>query len=104
MKFSTKGWYKVYEEATYFSDDIDDEVLKWDNAKQEYKLRLMEFEPDDFQGCVVITIDEAKEIATLCGEAEFYAMQGENIKAKRLVGKARDLLVKRIEQVEDKDD
>lgn len=51
---------------------------------------------------VCLTVEEAKDIATLCGEAEFYAMQGENIKAKRLVGKARDLLVERIEQAEGK--
>lgn len=59
-----------------------------------------EFEQDDFEDCVMLTIEEAKEIATLCGEAEFYAMQDESIKAKRHVGKARDLLVKRIEQAE----
>ena len=62
MKFSTKGWYKVCEEATYFSDDIDDEVLKWDNAKQEYKLRDMEFTAEDFEGAVILTVEEAKAL------------------------------------------
>ena len=50
---------------------------------------------------VVLTVEEAKDIATLCGEAEFYAMQGDNHKAKQHVGKARDLLVERIEEVEE---
>lgn len=61
-----------------------------------------DFDQDDFEGMVALTVEEAKEIATLCGEAEFYAMQGENIKAKRHVGKARDLLVERIEKAEGK--
>lgn len=62
IKISTKGWYKICEEATRYSDDIDDDVLDWDYAEQEYKLRLMEFEPSDFQGAVVLTTNEAKQI------------------------------------------
>ena len=64
-----------------------------------------EYTKEDLSKCIVepkieLTVKEAKEIATLCGEAEFYAIQGENVKAKRHVGKARDLLVERIKQAE----
>ena len=61
----------------------------------------LEFEQSDFTGMVVLTVEEAKNIATLCGEAEFYTMQGDNHKAKHHVGKARDLLVERIEEVQE---
>lgn len=67
MKFSTKGWYKVLEEATYYSNDIDVDVLAWDNTEQEYKLRHMEFEPDDFD---MPTTPKSKKIKGLDAKIE----------------------------------
>ena len=70
MKFSTKGWYKVLEEATYYSNDIDVDVLAWDNTEQEYKLRHMEFEPDDFEMPTTPKSKKSKKIKGLDAKTE----------------------------------
>lgn len=62
MKLSEKGWDRLLYEALYWDEDIANEALEWSNIKQEYKLRHIEFEPDDFEGVVVLTLDEAKRI------------------------------------------
>lgn len=87
MKFSAKGWYKVLEEATCYSDDIDVDVLAFDNAEQEYKLRHMEFEPDEFE---MPTIHNLKKIKALGVEIEDLPTTPKEVRLT--VDEAKDIL------------
>ena len=87
MKFSTKGWYKVLEEATCYSDDIDVDVLAWDNTEQEYKLRNMDFKPDDFE---MPTIHNLKKIKALDVETEDFPTTPKEVRLT--VDEAKDIL------------
>lgn len=102
MKLSEKGWDKVLDEALYFDEDIANESLEWSNDKQEYKLRHMEFEPDDFEGVVCLTLEEAKGLLEISRDYRMYLFEHCRIPLSLSVNEAFTALRERIEQAEGK--
>ena len=58
MKLSEKGENRLYNSKNvFYDDDIEGDVVAlWELSK------VWEFEPDDFEGAVMLTVDEACEI------------------------------------------
>ena len=104
MKLSEKGYAKVFEKCTYKDpDDVKDNCILIEKGmnpfENESTLDELEFEPNDFTDCVVLTVEEAKEIlkdytdtvcivAKQCGYHEVRIAHPDSIK----------LLLMRIEQ------
>lgn len=88
MKLSEKGLGKLYNsKACYYDPDTEDEVVAL-----SYFEHIFEFEPDDFQGVVCLTVEEAKILETfLWGCASLLSTEEYAV---------YDKLVKRIEQAE----
>ena len=58
MKLSEKGESRLYNSKNvFYDDDIEGDVVAlWELSK------VWEFEPDDFTGAVVLTVEEAKAL------------------------------------------
>ena len=58
MKLSEKGESRLYNSKNvFYDDDIEGDVVAlWELSK------VWEFEPDDFTGAVVLTVEEAKQL------------------------------------------
>ena len=58
MKLSEKGENRLYNSKNvFYDDDIEGDVVAlWELSK------VWEFEPDDFQGAVVLTVEEAEKL------------------------------------------
>ena len=72
MKLSEKGRDRLYgSHNVFYDDDIEGDVVAL------YELsEVWEFEPDDFEGAVVLTIPQAKELALkLKNNADFFFLQ-----------------------------
>ena len=66
MKLSEKGFHKVLQTCR-FDEDRATYVLKYSDANKDYFFEVQgtEFKSDDFEDCVVLTSEQAKEIAWL---------------------------------------
>lgn len=95
MKLSEKGENRLYNSKNvFYDDDIEGDVVAlWELSK------VWEFEPDDFTGAVVLTVDEAKEIFWLLFGC-WYEAEDTREKERILNAKWRELLPNRIEQAE----
>ena len=102
MKLSKKGFEKILD-TCLFDEDRATYTLNFSSPKKDYYFEIQEtdFEPDDFQGTVILTVEEAKEIlkdyvdticcvAKQCGYHEVRIAHPESI----------DSLLMRIEQAE----
>ena len=58
MRLSEKGEGRLYNSKNvFYDDDIEGDVVAlWELSK------VWEFEPDDFTDCVVLTVEEAKQL------------------------------------------
>ena len=102
MKLSEKGENRLYNSKNvFYDDDIEGDVVAlWELSK------VWEFEPDDFTGAVVLTVEEAKEIAvTMFAYHKFCQkfLSGVNDNFLIKASKVNHILDKRIEQVEGKE-
>ena len=62
MKLSDKGLLKILDDC-YFDDDYDEYVLRSINRKQNlFEIQNITFEPNDFQDCAILTLEEAQVI------------------------------------------
>lgn len=103
MKLSEKGYDKVYEKCTYRDpDNIKDDCILIEKGMNplegECTLDELEFEPDDFEDVVVLTVEEAK---TLLDMGNFIKSAYPEAIVWRC---AVDDLKERIEQVEKRDE
>lgn len=72
MKLSKKGRDRLYgSHNVFYDDDIEGDVVAL------YELsEVWEFEPDDFEGCVCLTVEEASEVSLqLYRLAQLYSLQ-----------------------------
>ena len=99
MKLSEKGESRLYNSKNvFYDDDIEGDVVAL------YELsEVWEFEPDDFQGAVVLTVEEAKAVAvTMFALHKFCQtfLSGVNDNFLIKASKVNHVLDKRIEQAE----
>ena len=68
MKLSEKGENRLYgSHNVFYDDDIEGDVVAlWELSK------VWEFEPDDFQGAVVLTVEEAEKLMKLLDNCEYW--------------------------------
>ena len=68
MKLSEKGEGRLYNSKNvFYDDDIEGDVVAlWELSK------VWEFEPDDFQGAVVLTVEEAEKLMKLLDLCEYW--------------------------------
>lgn len=63
MKLSEKGLSKLYNsKACYYDPDTEEEVVAL-----SYFEHVFEFEPDDFEGIVCLSVEEAKALLFMSG-------------------------------------
>ena len=105
MKLSEKGLSKFWNRVNEL-DTFQDNNTMWDTQNSlESELNAIskvikqEFDPDDFQGVVVLSIDEAKTIANkLNDNSKFYLLQTGNFDFDTI--ELMDYLDDRIEEAE----
>ena len=84
MRLSVKGIQKYTDHRVYY----------------EYPIETLKFEPDDFQGTVILTVEEAKTIRErLCD----LALVAGSDRYRKVITKSLNLLIERIEQAEKKE-
>lgn len=97
MKLSEKGLGKLYNsKACYYDDETEEEVVAL-----SYFEHVFEFEADDFQGMVCLTVEEAKAVLD-CVDACAFPSPFDGFVSKNIL--LRDKLKKRIEQEEVQDE
>ena len=102
MRLSEKGENRLYNSKNvFYDDDIEGDVVAlWELSK------VWEFEPDDFTGAVILTIEEAKAvneaIEWLCSTLEDYEREHDNTPALIEGWNQMNFLEHRIEQAEKK--
>ena len=92
MRLSEKGESRLYNSKNvFYDDDIEGDVVAlWELSK------VWEFEPEDFTGAVVLTVEEAKVIANFFGAVDACC----DLRMSKTEQKTWGKLNKRIEQVE----
>lgn len=94
MKLSEKGLKSFADQMLDIAIGLNEKEVEWD---RDFAMRQIEFEPDDFKGCVVLALDEAKavlecvEACTFDGEFEGFVSNNKLL---------RDRLTKQITQAE----
>ena len=98
MKLSEKGENRLYNSKNvFYDDDIEGDVVAlWELSK------VWEFEPDDFTGAVVLTIEEAKVL--LNSISVMSTIKDDRLWTRKTISDSLTLLLNRIEQAEKKDE
>ena len=104
MKLSKKGFEKILD-TCLFDEDRATYTLNFSSPKKDYYFEIQEtdFEPDDFQGTVILTVEEAKQV-----QQEFLDIVCEIVRAfgyhgvKFVKPASLIMLEERIEQAEKK--
>ena len=94
MKLSEKGENRLYgSHYVFYDDDIEgDAVALWELSK------VWEFEPDDFTGAVVLTIEEAKVLLNSISVTS--TIKDDRLWNRKTISDSLTLLLNRIEQAE----
>lgn len=100
MKLSEKGFEKILD-TCHFDEDSATYALNYSWPKKGYHFEIQEteFEPDDFQGVVCLTVEEAKAIAYKLG---YLGALTTHSKTEKETLELTDMLWWRIEQAEGK--
>ena len=95
MKLSEKGEGRLYNSKNvFYDDDIEGDVVAlWELSK------VWEFEPEDFTGAVVLTVEEAEKLMKLLDLCEYW-LTNNNVSYD--CDAWASLLEERIEQAEKK--
>ena len=97
MKLSEKGENRLYgSHNVFYDDDIEGDVVAlWELSK------VWEFEPDDFTGAVVLTIEEAKVL--LNSISVMSTIKDDRLWNRKTISDSLTLLLNRIEKAEGKE-
>ena len=98
MKLSEKGENRLYNSKNvFYDDDIEGDVVAlWELSK------VWEFEPDDFTGAVVLTVEEAKVLLNSISVTS--TIKDDRLWNRKTISDSLTLLLNRIEQAEKKDE
>ena len=99
MKLSKKGFEKILD-ACQFDEDRATYALNFSNPEKDYcfEIEETEFESNDFEDCVMLTIKEAKEILQSSYDVLSWSRVGPTHMNNAL--NVQELLKYRIEQAE----
>ena len=59
MKLNEKGLKSFADQMLDIASGLNEKEVEWD---RDFAMRQIEFESDDFQGAVVLTVEEAKQV------------------------------------------
>lgn len=59
MKLSEKGLKSFADQMLNIAIGLNEKEIEWD---RDFAMSQVEFEPDDFTNCVMLTVEEAKRI------------------------------------------
>lgn len=99
MKLSKKGFNKILSTCS-FDEELAKYSLKYSDYDKDYffEIEKTNFESNDFEDCVMLTVKEAKEILQSSYDVLSWSMVGPTHRDNAL--SAQSLLKYRIEQAE----
>ena len=101
MKLSEKGLKSFADQMLDIAIGLNEKEVEWD---RDFAMRQIEFESDDFQGVVVLTVEEAKAvneaIEWLCSTLEDYERERDNTPALEEGWNQMDFLESKLKRME----